>query len=88
MDVAGVGLATVISQVIAAILVILILVRETDDFKLNLKKTMLLSAMTVLLGAGISTFAQEAQDTEKKNFELKINSTGEGVLPRQFAPCS
>lgn len=38
MDVAGVGLATVISQVIAAILVILILVRETDDFKLNLKK--------------------------------------------------
>ena len=38
LDVAGVGLATVISQVIAAILVILILVRETDDFKLNLKK--------------------------------------------------
>ena len=38
MDVAGVGLATVISQVIAAILVILILVRETDDFKLNLRK--------------------------------------------------
>ena len=38
MDVAGVGLATVISQVIAAILVILILIRETDDFKLNLRK--------------------------------------------------
>ena len=51
-------------------------------FKLNLKKTMLLSAMTVLLGAGISTFAQEAQAPAAKNFELKINSTGEGVLPR------
>ena len=38
MDVAGVGLATVISQVIAAILVILILIKEPDDFKLNLKK--------------------------------------------------
>ncbi len=38
MDVAGVGLATVISQVIAAILVILILIREPDEFHLNLKK--------------------------------------------------
>lgn len=38
MDVAGVGLATVISQVISAVLVILILIREPDDFHLNLKK--------------------------------------------------
>lgn len=38
MDVAGVGLATVISQIIAAILVIVILIREQDDFHLNLKK--------------------------------------------------
>lgn len=38
MDVAGVGLATVISQVIAAILVIFILIREPDEFHLNLKK--------------------------------------------------
>lgn len=38
MDVAGVGLATVISQVISAALVILILIREPDDFHLNLKK--------------------------------------------------
>ncbi len=37
MDVAGVGLATVISQVISAILVILILVKEPDDFHLNLR---------------------------------------------------
>ena len=38
MDVAGVGLATVISQVIAAVAVLIILIRETDDFKLNLRK--------------------------------------------------
>ena len=38
MDVAGVGLATVISQVIAAVLVIFILIKEPDDFHLNLKK--------------------------------------------------
>jgi len=38
MDVAGVAWATVISQVISAILVIVILIREPDDFHLNLKK--------------------------------------------------
>ncbi len=38
MDVAGVAWATVISQVISAVLVILILIREPDDFHLNLKK--------------------------------------------------
>ena len=38
MDVAGVGLATVISQIIAAALVIIILINEPDDFKLNLRK--------------------------------------------------
>lgn len=38
MDVAGVGLATVISQVIAAILVIIILIKEPDEFHLNLRK--------------------------------------------------
>ncbi len=38
MDVAGVGLATVISQIIAAALVIFILIREPDEFHLNLRK--------------------------------------------------
>ena len=38
MDVAGVGLATVISQVISAVAVLIILIREKDDFKLNLRK--------------------------------------------------
>ena len=38
MDVAGVGLATVISQIISAIAVLIILIREKDDFKLNLRK--------------------------------------------------
>ena len=38
MDVAGVGLATVISQILAAILVIILLIKEPDDFHLNLKK--------------------------------------------------
>ena len=38
MDVAGVGLATVISQIIAATLVIIILIHEPDDFHLNLSK--------------------------------------------------
>ena len=38
MDVAGVGLATVISQILAAILVIILLIKEPDDFHLNLRK--------------------------------------------------
>ena len=38
MDVAGVGLATVISQVISAILVIVLLIREPEEFHLNLRK--------------------------------------------------
>lgn len=38
MDVAGVAWATVISQIIAAILVIIILCRENNEFKLNFRK--------------------------------------------------
>ncbi len=38
MDVAGVALATVISQCISAVLVVRCLVKETDGFKLSLKK--------------------------------------------------
>lgn len=38
MDVAGVALATVISQILSAFLVILLLIKETDDFHLNIKK--------------------------------------------------
>lgn len=38
MDVAGVALATIISQVISAFLVILILLREPDEFHLSLHK--------------------------------------------------
>ena len=38
MDVAGVALATVISQTISAILVIVCLIREEDEFRLDIKK--------------------------------------------------
>ncbi len=38
MDVAGVGWATVISQCFAALAVLIILVREKDDFKLNFRR--------------------------------------------------
>jgi Na+-driven multidrug efflux pump len=38
MDVAGVALATVIAQTISAILVICCLIREEDEFRLNIKK--------------------------------------------------
>lgn len=38
MDVAGVALATIISQTIAAVLIILILLNEEDDFKLDFRK--------------------------------------------------
>lgn len=38
MDVAGVGLATVISQCLSAALVIALLVKETDEFHLDFKK--------------------------------------------------
>ena len=38
MDVAGVALATVISQTISAILVVSCLIKEEDEFKLNIKK--------------------------------------------------
>lgn len=38
LDVAGVAYATVISQTISAIIVVMILLKEDNDFKLNLKK--------------------------------------------------
>ena len=38
MDVAGVALATVISQTISAVLVVICLMREDDEFRLDLKK--------------------------------------------------
>lgn len=38
LDVAGVAWATVISQCFSAVMVIMILIQEEDDFKLNLKK--------------------------------------------------
>ena len=38
MDVAGVALATVISQTISAVLVLVCLIKEEDEFKLNIKK--------------------------------------------------
>lgn len=38
MDVAGVALATIISQIFSAFMVVMILLREEDDFRLNLKK--------------------------------------------------
>lgn len=38
MDVAGVAFATVISQVLAALLVIILLIKEKDEFHLNLRK--------------------------------------------------
>ena len=47
MDVAGVALATVISQTIAAILVIILLVREKGEFHLSFKK---LKADSYILG--------------------------------------
>ena len=47
MDVAGVALATVISQTIAAVLVIILLVREKEEFHLSFRK---LKADTYILG--------------------------------------
>lgn len=38
MDVAGVALATVLSQIVAALLVVVLLLKEEDGFRLNLKK--------------------------------------------------
>lgn len=38
MDVAGVAYATVISQVVSATMVIILLIKETDDFHLDLRK--------------------------------------------------
>lgn len=38
MDVAGVAIATIISQTVAAVLIIGILLKEDDDFKLDLRK--------------------------------------------------
>ena len=38
MDVAGVALATVISQIFAAVFVVILLMREEDGFKMEFKK--------------------------------------------------
>jgi len=54
MSVAGVGFATVISQTLSAVLVVILLIKEKDDFHLNLKQLKVnLNVLTRIVKIGL-----------------------------------
>ncbi|MCR5047259.1 MAG: MATE family efflux transporter [Treponema sp.] len=82
MDVAGVGLATSVSQYIATILIIICLVREEDEFKLEFKKICLkASVVASILKIGIPNVIQNILFTFSNTvIQASINSFGADVM--------
>ena len=90
LDVAGVGWATVISQCISAILVIIILLRETDDFHLDLRRLKLDShifARIVKIGlpAGFQGIMFSFSNVI---IQSSVNSFGASLIAGNAAACN
>ena len=90
LDVAGVGWATVISQCISAILVIIILIRETDDFHLDLRRLKLDShifARIVKIGlpAGFQGIMFSFSNVI---IQSSVNSFGASLIAGNAAACN
>ncbi len=90
MDVAGVALATVISQCVSAFLIILCLIRETDEFHFDLKKLSLDMAITKkLLSIGVPAgFQGVCFSLSNVVIQSSINSFGSIVMAGSAAAAS
>ncbi len=90
MDVAGVALATVISQCVSAVLVIRCLMKETDDYKLEWKKVrlhgrILLRIMRIGIPAGLQGVVFSLSNVV---IQSSINSFGPIVMSGSAASAS
>lgn len=90
LDVAGVALATVISQLYSAIFVIVLLVKETDDFHLDFKKIhvdkkSLSEIINVGLPAGIQGVMFSVANVQ---IQSSVNTFGTVLIAGNSAACS
>lgn len=90
MDVAGVATATVISQTLAAVLVILILIHEKDDFHLNLKKLSInMTIFTRIVKIGLPAGFQGIMFSfSNVIIQSSVNSFGATLIAGNSATCN
>lgn len=90
MDVAGVATATVISQTLAAVLVILILIHEKDDFHLNLKKLSInMTIFTRIVKIGLPAGFQGIMFSfSNVIIQSSVNSFGATLIAGNSAACN
>ena len=90
MDVAGVATATVISQTLAAVLVILILIHEKDDFHLNLKKLSInMTIFTRIVKIGLPAGFQGIMFSfSNVIIQSSVNSFGATLIAGHSAACN
>lgn len=90
MDVAGVATPTVISQTLAAVLVILILIHEKDDFHLNLKKLSInMTIFTRIVKIGLPAGFQGIMFSfSNVIIQSSVNSFGATLIAGNSAACN
>lgn len=90
MDVAGVGIATVISQTISAILVILILINEKDEFHLNLRELKInTSVLAQIVKIGVPAGFQGIMFSFSNIIiQSSVNSFGPVLIAGNAAACN
>lgn len=90
MDVAGVALATIISQIFSAVLVVFLLLKEDDDFKLNPKKLRINSyILGQIVKIGIPAgFQGICFSISNVIIQSSINSFGAIVVAGNSAACN
>ena len=90
MDVAGVAWATIISQTIAAICVVLILLREEEAFKLNIKKLKINNPiLTKIIKIGLPAGFQGIMFSfSNVIIQSSVNSFGATLIAGNSAACN
>ncbi|MCQ2591623.1 MAG: MATE family efflux transporter [Treponema sp.] len=90
MDVDGVGWATVISQIISAIFIVYILLKESDDFHLEIKKMKINTAiLSQIIKIGVPAGFQGIMFSfSNVIIQASINSFGPVVIAGNSAACN
>lgn len=90
MSVAGVGIATVISQIVAAAMVVFLLIKETDEFhldlrKLSIEKKIFVKIVKIGLPAGFQGIMFSFSNVI---IQTSVNSFGKVVISGNSAACN
>lgn len=90
MDVAGVALATVISQVYSAVFIIILLIRETGDYHFSIKKLSLdIPSLGQIIKIGLPAGLQGVMfSISNIQIQSSINSFGTTLIAGNAAACS